>query len=307
MKHYFSSGIFVLLASLTSASPILAPAAQQGCDRSNRAMLLSAQRQAEADFWLRVAQCFAGPAGNLPCGLEAAYIGLRDAHAQATAVFEARQRADALFGHAPYDPQIVAAEFSSTLTNPWFQRVPGRTLVWEKETSEGLERIESRLLSETKLVQGVTCRIVREHETLDGALVEDTFNWVAQHSSGAVWYFGELSLTYDDGTLDSLDGSWRFGKDGALPGILMESAPATGDAYRQEFLLGTAEDIAQVLRVGETVQVPAGTFDNCLVIAEWDPLEPLEYLLKFIAPDVGMVLEIDPKTGERSELVEIQD
>jgi hypothetical protein len=48
-------------------------------------------------------------------------------------------------------------------------------------------------------------------------------------------------------------------------------------------------------------------FHHCLVIEEWDPLEPFEYLLTFIAPNVGLVLEIDQRTGERSELVEMHN
>ena len=307
MQHQIGSGMLVLFATLASASPASAPIGSQGNDRCNRAWLISAQRQAEADFWMRVAGCLSQPGGNVGCGIKDAYLDLRDASAHAATVFKARETANALLGPTPYDPQIVPTEFSSTITNPYFPQVPGRTLVWEKHTAAGLERIENSVLAQTKLVGGVACRIVREHEKLNGEVVEDTYNWVAQHQSGAVWYFGELAMLYDDGTLNALDGSWRFGKDGARPGILMQAAPAAGDVYRQEFLLGTAEDIAQVVRTDAMVQVPAGSFEHCLVIEEWDPLEPLEYLLKFFAPNIGMVLEIDTHSGERTELVEIHN
>ncbi len=307
MKHCIDSGVLLLLATLGFAAPVSVPSGSQGSERANSAWLSAAQHQAQADFWMHVAHCLADPTVNVGCGIKDAYVEMRDANARASAIFRARESASAILGDVDYAPQIVSTEFSTAITNPYFQHVTGRTLVWEKQTSAGLEHIESTLLGETKLVGGIACRVVREHEKLDGVLVEDTYNWVAQHQNGAVWYFGELALGYNDGTLDTLDGSWRFGKGGAKPGILMMAAPALGDVYRQEFLLGSAEDIAQVVRVDQTVQVPAGTFEHCVAIEEWDPLEPLEYLLKFFAPDIGMVLEIDALTGERSELVGIQD
>lgn len=147
---------------------------------------------------------------------------------------------------------------------------------------------------------------MREYETLDGELVDDSRNWLSQHQSGDVWYFGALSMGYTDGHLDNLDGSWRVGKETAQPGILMLGAPVVGAVYRQQFLIGQAEDIARVIRVDATVQVQAGTFEHCLVTEEWDPLEPLEFLIQIFAPDIGLLLEIDLLTGERLELVQIQ-
>ena len=59
----------------------------------------------------------------------------------------------------------------------------------------------------------------------------------------------------------STEGSWEAGVDGALPGIVMPADPEVGDAYRQEFYAGEAEDMAEVIAVGGSV-VPAGSFDD---------------------------------------------
>jgi hypothetical protein len=109
-------------------------------------------------------------------------------------------------------------------------------------------------------------------------LVEDTRDWFAQDDAGNVWYFGENTALIDDRGLPvDLSGTWTAGVDGAQPGIVMEAAPAIGDFYRQEFLLGEAEDLAEVSSLTETVTVPfpPGTFENCLKTRSLPPLRPM--------------------------------
>ena len=54
-------------------------------------------------------------------------------------------------------------------------------------------------MAETRVVMGVTCRVVRDTVTVDGEVAEDTYDWYAQHDNGDVWYFGEDSRSYDGG------------------------------------------------------------------------------------------------------------
>ncbi|MGH7863894.1 MAG: hypothetical protein ACREQB_02815, partial [Candidatus Binataceae bacterium] len=129
----------------------------------------------------------------------------------------------------------------------------------------------------------------------------------AQDLDGNVWYFGENSKQLSGGLVIGVEGSWTAGEDGAKPGIIMMAHPAIGDFYRQEFLLGTAEDVAEVLSVSESVTVPFDSFDDCLKTEDSTPLEPDVAEAKFYAPGVGFVLTIiDPATGEKLELVEIK-
>jgi hypothetical protein len=86
----------------------------------------------------------------------------------------------------------------------------------------------------------------------------------------------------------------------------MKANPQVGDIYRQEFLLGEAEDAAEVLALGESVTVPFGTFNNCLKTADFTPLEPDVLEHKFYAPGMGLVLELDPESGDRVELIAIE-
>ena len=145
---------------------------------------------------------------------------------------------------------------------------------------------------------------MRDRVFEDGELVEDTFDWYAQDTDGNVWYLGEDSKEYEDGEVVSTEGSWEAGVDGALAGIIMKAAPAVGDAYRQEYYEGEAEDLAEVIELGARVSVGAGDYDEVIVIEEWTPLEPEVVENKSYAPGVGVILEEKVRGEEgRVELV----
>jgi hypothetical protein len=106
---------------------------------------------------------------------------------------------------------------------------------------------------------GITATVVTDTETRDGELVEQTADWFAQDRGGNVWYLGEDIKAFENGQ-PSPAGSWEAGVDGALPGIIMKAHPQVGDAYRQEFYRGEAEDMGKVVRVGDTETVPFRSF-----------------------------------------------
>jgi hypothetical protein len=112
-----------------------------------------------------------------------------------------------------------------------------------------------------------------------------------------VWYFGEDTAEYDGGKVVSRAGSWEAGVDGAQPGIVMLADPRVGDTYRQEFYRGEAEDQGKVLRIGGSVTVPYGSFEDVLATEDWTPLEPKVRETKVYAPGVGVVLERVIKGG----------
>ncbi len=206
-----------------------------------------------------------------------------------------------------YDVEIDPADFVTMIDNPYMPLVPGTTRIYQGQTEDGLERVEVTVLKETRVVMGVTTTVVRDRAYLDGELIEDTFDWLAQDAAGNVWYFGEAVDNYEDGVLVDHHGSWEAGVDGALPGILMYAQPANhlNVPYRQEYYAGEAEDMAQVLSVNKTAVVPFGDFTHVLQTQDWTPLEPgvLEY--KFYAQGIGVIKEVNPETGEGIELVEI--
>ena len=85
----------------------------------------------------------------------------------------------------------------------------------------------------------------------------------------------------------------------------MLAHPEVGDAYRQEYYEGEAEDMGEVLEVGATKELGLGSYDDVLVTEDWNPLEPEVIEEKSYAPGVGLIFEAKVAGGEgESELIE---
>ena len=205
-----------------------------------------------------------------------------------------------------YDPMIDPANFVTVIDNPYFPLEPGTTYIYEGEGDGETIRVESTVTDETRVVMGVTTVVVSVLEYEDGELAEETFDWYAQDKGGNVWYFGEDTKEIDDGEVVSTEGSWEAGVDGAKPGIIMPADPKVGEVYYQEFYEGEAEDMGEVISLSESVSVEYGSYDNCLLIKEFTPLEPGVEEYDYYCEGIGPVLEEVVKGGdERIELVEI--
>jgi hypothetical protein len=155
----------------------------------------------------------------------------------------------------------------------------------------GDERVEVTVTGETREIAGVTATVVIDQVFANGDLIEDTVDWYAADNAGNVWYLGEETAEYENGEIVTTAGSWEAGVDGAQPGIIMLADPRIGDAYRQEFYAGEAEDVAKVYALGESVNVPAGRYEEVLVTEDWTPLDPGLRERKWYAPGVGVVFE----------------
>ena len=130
---------------------------------------------------------------------------------------------------------------------------------------------------------------------------------VVMARDGTVWYFGEISQEFDEGELVSLEGSWKAGRDGAKPGIVMLADPRAGVTYRQEWALGNAEDAAEVLETGASASTPGASCEGtCVVTRDFTPISPGAEEHKYYAPGVGLILEVNPETGDRVELVALR-
>ena len=79
-----------------------------------------------------------------------------------------------------------------------------------------------------------------------------------------------------------------------------------GDLYRQEFALGVAEDMGEVIDLNQfPTTVPKGTYNNCVETKDFSPLEPDVVENKFYAEGVGTVQEVDVTTLEHVDLITI--
>lgn len=232
----------------------------------------------------------------------------------------------ALLGEERYDPEFEAEDFDAdfrnlTNPNPYFPLTIGNR--WEYRG--GTESITIEVLNRTKLIDEVTCVVVRDLVKDEGRKVEDTDDWFGQDEDGNVWYCGEEVKDFETFEGDrpmreelvSIDGSFKAGRDGDAPGIQFLASPAPGDVYRQEFSLGNAEDIAEILSttysfgndpeldrfVPQRLAERLCSGGDCVVINEFAPIEPGVSGRKYYAPGIGFFLDVKPDTGEVARLV----
>lgn len=187
-------------------------------------------------------------------------------------------------------PDVSEATFVAGVDNPYLPLPVGATWTIEGQGTDEAIVINVEVLADTRVVNGVTATVVRDTETIDGELAEDTWDWFAQDSDGNVWYLGEDTCEYEGGECVDTHGAWEWGKDGALPGIVMWADPAAQDQpYYEEYYEGEAEDVGEVVATGESVTVPAGNFSDCVKVHETTPLDPAISEYKHFCRGVGLV------------------
>ena len=210
---------------------------------------------------------------------------------------------------ASYHPQYHAEDFSPKVDNPIFPLQPGRTLIYSG-TKDGKKALNVFAITKrTKVIAGVTTRVVQDRLYLNNVLEERTADYYAQDKCGNVWYFGEDTATLDAaGHVVSTDGSFRAGVDGAQPGVFMQAKPEIGRQFRQEWSQGHAEDRYTALDPDASIKVPAGSFTHALRTKEQTDLEPGVLDNKYYVKGIGEVKEVAVKGPlERLELVEVID
>ena len=209
----------------------------------------------------------------------------------------------------PKPPAMDAADFPATasVTNPYFPLKPGTTYVYRGKEDDHPTEDRFAVTSKTKVIEGVTVRVVHDQVFTNNKLTEDTFDYFAQDKAGTVWYFGEDTKELDNGQVVSTEGTWQAGVKGANVGIFMEANPEVGDAYKQEDANNVAEDCAQILSTTASVKVPFGSFNDAVQTKEFSLLEPDVVDNKWYAKGVGEVREATVQGGsDFLELVSVK-
>src|SRR3990172_2409492 len=181
---------------------------------------------------------------------------------------------------------IEKCRFSPTGRNDYFVLEPGFELVLEGDGT----KLRIRVLDDTKVVDGVTTRVVEEREWKDGELHEVARNYFAIcEQTKDVFYFGEDVDYYESGKVVKHDGSWVAGASGNRPGLIMAGAPKTKMKYYQELAPGVAMDRAEIVSLDETCKTPAGTFPRCLKVKETSAIDLTAREHKYYAPAIGLI------------------
>jgi hypothetical protein len=182
----------------------------------------------------------------------------------------------------------------TSIDNQWFPLRPGKQLVYEGETLVDGERERHRVVFTvtdlTKVVDGVRNVVVWDRDFSAGELVETELAMFAQDDDGNVWHFGQYPEEYEQGELVGAP-AWIAGLEGAKAGISMRADPRlrTSD-YSQGFGPKVNwTDRARVYQAGQRTCVPAGCYEDVLVIDENTRDEPDAHQLKYYARGVGNV------------------
>jgi hypothetical protein len=181
-------------------------------------------------------------------------------------------------------------------TNPYFILEPG----YRWHYKHGAAVLTITVLDETKVVDGVTTRVLEEREERGGQPREVSRNYFAiDKSTNDVYYFGEDVDEYKDGKVVAHEGAWLAGVNGAKFGLMMPGKPTLGDKFYQEVAPKVAMDRVEITSLDEKIQTPAGTYEKCLHIQETTPLEK-GVSHKYYAPGVGLIKD-DEFVLERME------
>ena len=286
------------------------------CARTTSKAFNACKAEVKDDFFITVGKCLntEDPAEREEC-VDEAREERKESNVLCRQQRRGRKDVCKAIGQGPYDPDFdpdnfVDADEAAANPNPYFPLVPGTYWVYEAED----EIIRVDVLDEVKVIEEVECRTVRDVVTIDGLLVEDTSDWYAQDEEGNLWYCGEISQNFAiipgeaEAELVDLEGSWKTGRDDAKAGIIIFSEPEVGTTYRQEYDLGNAEDIGEIVSTTGTAETSSGEFGcdgDCLITRDYTPIEPDAAELKIYAPGIGLILELDAETNEvGAELVE---
>jgi hypothetical protein len=186
---------------------------------------------------------------------------------------------------------IDPKDFVRHITNPYLPWRPGSVWVYRGIKDGQTQRDVVKVLSRTKTILGVKATVVSDVATHNGRVLERTEDWYAQDRDGNVWYLGERTAAFEDGTVDT-SGSWESGVGGAVPGIVMTANPQVGDTHRQEYWAGQAEDQYWLVDLGQHISVPFGRFTHAALTLEWTRLEPGGIDRKYYVRGIGVVKEV---------------
>lgn len=202
---------------------------------------------------------------------------------------------------SPIIPDFAAATFErdAAIDNAYFPLVRGRSAQYvgrgvdEGEPFEEVTNLKALRRPGPKIL-GVRTRVQEDKTFENGLLVERSFDYFAQDTTGNVWYLGEDTTDYfydDNGDpIGSEDEGWRAGLRGAKAGWIMPGAPTIGQSYYQEYAPNDDElDYGENHAVLDRLRVDGVTYANVLQVLSHDGLDPEDLAFRYYAQGVGLI------------------
>lgn len=201
------------------------------------------------------------------------------------------------------------------INHPYFPLTPGMQYVYEGfATDDNGNRVPRRLIVTvtdlTKVIDGVRSMISWDRDYNADSLVEAELAFYAQDDDGTVWRMGEHPEEYENGKFVDAP-TWIHGIEESIAGIEMLANPSPeSPSYSQGWAPSVDfTDRGQVYQVDQSVCVPAGCYENVLIVDETSKSEPDAHQFKYYAPNVGNI-KVDwsgqDEAQETLELIEIK-
>lgn len=204
--------------------------------------------------------------------------------------------------------EVRPENFVSGVSNPYFTLIPGRKLSYDGIDPNGVKIHKEILASDLEReIAGVKTLAAWDREWHDNSLVKDTKRYYAQDKDGNVWLFGETELDIFGGYMKNKGSEWFHGENNAKAGIVVPGVAQVGDEIARAFN-GLNEEKAEVLAVGEAIDVPKGAFADCLKIRDYAVGEGAIETYDYYCKDIGnFALELVPDTFGKISLAKVED
>ncbi|MDX6534899.1 MAG: hypothetical protein QOF68_2643, partial [Gaiellales bacterium] len=165
---------------------------------------------------------------------------------------------------------------STAIDNKWFPLTPGTQLRYIGSSVEDGQRLHHRVVFTitdlTKVIDGVETVVAWDRDYTTGELVEEELVFFAQDNGGNVWHLGQYPEVYENGRLVETP-AWITGVEGARARVFVRADPRLGSSdYSQGFAPKPINwiDRARVYKTGAHTCVPAGCFDDVIIIEEFE-------------------------------------
>ena len=199
---------------------------------------------------------------------------------------------------------------SENIDNPWWPLKPGMQWTLEGTVEEDGKKESHRIVFTVtdlmKVIDGVRTRVMYDTDFTKGKLVEHELAYFAQDKVGNVWHLGEYREVME-GKVFVGGQIWTINNPpGAKAGITVPADPKLGTpSVSQGFAPPPFywTDRGRVYKMGQKVKVPAGSYNDVLVIEEFDEENPGNFQLKYYAKGVGNI-KVDSR-GKKSGINEI--
>lgn len=202
---------------------------------------------------------------------------------------------------------------SENIDNAWWPLKPGMQWTFEGYVEEDGKKESHKIVFTVtdlvKVIDGVRSRVIYDSDISKGKLQEQELAYFAQDKVGNVWHLGQYREVME-GKVFVGGQIWVINNPpGAKAGIMMPTDPKLGTpSYSEGFAPPPFywTDRGRVYQMGQKVKVPAGSYNDVLVIEEFDEENPGTFQLKYYAKGVGNIkVGSRGKKGSANEILEL--